>query len=105
MKIKIGDREFEIILAPHGGKDFLGGTSGKASHWYQKIYLDLDQRPFDGIESDLWHEIVELINDNCNFKFDHQVITVLAMSIHQVLVDNKQFFEKFKEIICQKSKL
>ena len=99
MKIRIGDRDFEIILAPHGGKDFISDSSGKASHWYQKIYLDLDQRPLDGIESDLWHEIFEMIIKNHNFDFGHSTITTLALSIYQVLRDNKEFFDKFEEMI------
>ena len=100
-KIKIVDRSFDVILAPHGGKDHVGSSSAKSSEWYQTIYLDLDQRQIDGISSDLWHEIMEMINVIHNLKLEHQTITTLGVAIHQVLIDNKEFLEKFKEIVCQ----
>ncbi len=95
--IKIADKKFEVILEKHGSK--VMNTSADGTHFYQRIRIDLDERQFDGIEGDLWHEIIEMINAEYNLKLDHQVLTVLGSAIHQVLQNNAEYLADFKTIV------
>ena len=101
--IRIGDKRYEVTLEKHGSKTM--GSSGEASHFYQQIRLDIDERRLDGIEGDLWHEIMEMINAEYGLKLEHQTITVLASAVHQVLLDNAGYFSDFKEIINKERKV
>jgi hypothetical protein len=95
--IKIADKRFEVILEKHGSKSMT--SSADSTHFYQRIRIDLDERKLDGIEGDLWHEIIEMINCEYNLKLEHQTITVLGSAIHQVLFDNADYFADFKMIV------
>jgi hypothetical protein len=95
--IKIGDKRYEVILEKHGSKTMT--SSADSTHFYQRIRIDLEERKFDGIEGDLWHEIIEMINTEYNLKLDHQTITALGSSVHQVLIDNAQYLADFRMIV------
>jgi hypothetical protein len=97
--IKIGDRNVEVIFEKAGGANRGTNTSGSASDWYGKIWLDLDQRPLDAVEGDFWHEVVEMIDKIYNLSLSHQTITCLGSAIHQVLTDNRKFINNFKSSI------
>jgi hypothetical protein len=103
MPIKIGDLQYEVILKNHGTRDGMG-SAGSCSGFYQKIRIDMDERQSDGIEADLWHEIIEAVNGQYNFKFEHQTISTLASVIHQILVDNAQYFKDFRHVIRKKER-
>lgn len=98
-QIKIGDLFFKLVLNKQEGEDNGTSTSAHSSHWYQKIWINLETRPYDGIEADLWHEIVEMINQNYDLKLDHHTITTLGTAIHEVLIENESLFKNFPEIV------
>lgn len=97
--MRIGDREYEVILNKNGGRDNGTDSSAHCSHWHQRIWIDLDGRKIDGIEGDLWHEIFEMIDKNENLQLDHKTITKLSNSVHQVLIDNKEYFDNLEELV------
>jgi hypothetical protein len=88
LKLRIADREFELVLID--SRDSLKNNSASASEWQQRIVICQDDRRPDGLMSDLWHEVIEMINCCYGFKMEHQTITTLASAIHQVLRDNPQ---------------
>ncbi len=90
LKLRIGDKYFDVILVPDRARDQGTNESAASSEWYQKIYLSINDRKWDGIMSDLWHEIMEQINRVYGFGFNHQTITILGVSVYQVLRDNQE---------------
>ena len=100
MLIKIGSKNFKVIFQKHSGKDHGVDTSGRMSDWHQRIWVDTDQRSFNAIESDLWHEIVETLDKCFDLRLGHQTITTLGSGIHQAAQQKtfwKEFYEKYSD--------
>ena len=87
-KIKICGKTYIIEIRNNrcttDGVDF--GASG--SNWSQKIWIDNDQH-IESQEGALFHEVIELISREMDFKLDHLVISTLSNILYQVLKDNK----------------
>lgn len=97
LKLRIADRNFDLILVPDRNRDQLAASSAASSEWYQKIFLSVNDRKQDGLVNDLWHEIVEQINCVYNLQLSHQTITTLATSVHQVLQDNSEVLSEISK--------
>uniref|UniRef100_A0A6M3L7Y2 Uncharacterized protein n=1 Tax=viral metagenome TaxID=1070528 RepID=A0A6M3L7Y2_9ZZZZ len=94
MVIKIGSKRFEVIFQKQACKDHGTESSGRMSDWHQRIWIDTDQRSFNSIESDLWHETIEAIDKVFDLRLSHQTITTLGSGIHQA-VQQKTFWKEF----------
>ena len=88
LRLRIADLDFELSWID--SRDTLRSTSASSGGWGQKIVICDDDRKSDGLMSDLWHEVVEMINHSYDLKLDHQTISVLGSAIHQVLRDNPE---------------
>lgn len=96
--IKIGSLFYKVIFEKCGAEAGMN-VSAQMSNFYQNIRIDMDNRPFDGMEQDLWHEIIEAVNGIYNLKLEHQTISTLGSAIHQVLRDNAVYLADFKKIV------
>ncbi len=86
LKLRIADKDFDLTLID--SRDSLKTNSASASDWHQKIVICKDDRKWDGIMSDLWHEVIEMVNTCYQLKLEHQTIGTLGSAIHQVIRDN-----------------
>jgi len=88
LKLRIADKDFNLTFID--SKDCLRTSSASSSDWQQTIIICADDRRPDGLMSDLWHEIIEMICACYQIRLDHQVIGILGSAIHQVLRDNPE---------------
>ena len=92
LRLKILGYDYEVIIEPNRNRDHGIPQSGSCNPYYQKIWIDGDDRPSDGMPSTLLHEILEAINDHLSLKLEHNVIASLESALYQVLKDNKLVF-------------
>ena len=64
------------------------GNSGSAQCYTQTIWIDSEGKK-EYQEAVLLHEIIELLNEECDMNLTHQTISTLATSLYAVLKDNK----------------
>ena len=84
-KIKIGGHLFDV---EYQSEDEVGYEhSGSKFGWRNKIRLQKDMAQSKR-ESVLFHEILEELNYQHEYKLDHQVLSSIAEGFYQVLKDN-----------------
>jgi len=84
-KIKIGGHLFDVEYQSEEETGY--EHSGSKLGWKNKIWLQKDMVQSKK-ESVLFHEILEELNYQHEFKLDHQVLSSIAEGFYQVLVDN-----------------
>jgi hypothetical protein len=96
LEIRIGDKDFEVNLVPDRSRDHGVNSSACSSEWYQKIYISINDRKKDGLISDLWHEIIEMVNLVYDLNLNHTAISTLGSAVHQVIRDNTETIEEIR---------
>ena len=87
-KIKICGKTYTVEIRDNRQTKDGADTGAASSVWSQKIWIDND-RHIEGQEEGLFHEIIEQISIEMDFKLDHLVISTLSNILYQVLKDNK----------------
>lgn len=83
-QIKIIGKEVDVVISEKVNDDEC--TFGEWVGLENKLYLKKDVKFLGEI---LLHEIVECINDRCNLKINHSIMSVLTETLYQVIKDNK----------------
>lgn len=88
-KINILGRQFTISVRnrDHDGT----GELASARYATQEIWIDSEAH-IQVQEESLIHEIIEMLNTMCELNLQHEKISVLGTTLHQVLIDNKLLF-------------
>lgn len=88
-KLKIGGMVWRVFFEEHlsSGRELFGETRFMS----QEIAIEKRAHP-QRCEETLLHEIIEVINHNCELKLEHYKITALASCLYQVLKDNNLVF-------------
>ena len=90
LKIKIGALTYKIeFVHPHELQDDYGEFDAET------LSIKINENlPKDLQKTTIIHEIIEAINYQYEFKFKHNVITLLESILYQVLKENKKFFDQ-----------
>ncbi len=86
-KIKIYGKTYAIEFRNNRGARDGVDAAASCSTWSQTIFIDNDQC-IEGQEESLFHEVVEIISKESDFRWDHSTITILSNLLYQILKDN-----------------
>lgn len=92
--IKIGGILYNINMVKDLARDHnaLGRCCGNSGN------IDIDSDLEDKIKDKVFiHEVIEALNFEYELNLEHNKISILAMSLHQVLVDNMTIFHNIVE--------
>ena len=85
-KLKING--IEVIVKVEDRNKNGVSNCGSSQCYTQTIWINSDGKK-EYQEAVLLHEIIELLNEECDMDLTHQTISTLATSLYAVLKDNK----------------
>ena len=85
-KLKINGIEVAIKVEKRNKNGV--NNCGSSACYLQTIWIDSEGKK-EYQEAVLLHEIIELLNEECDMDLTHQTISTLATSLYAVLKDNK----------------